>query len=346
MDMPNRVQIVDVLRGLTMLYIVLIVHALFWLELLPVGIRSIVLFEMPVIFMLSGYSFYLSEHAKNQKKTYFTFIIARLSRILIPYYFYVLFAVLLYLSVTSYEVGSHYNLLEVMLAWFNPFTFGTGHSIGMLQWHLWFIPIFLIVTVLLPIASKIRVCQPQLWATVLLVTVADYLLAKVGYLNTNTILSVIFYLIWALFGYHLAYTKFKYSKQDYLKVIALCLILLIMVLVRRSDISTFDMNMNKFPPNYIFFLFSCLWVSIFLLAGIFLKEKNINLSYLYDKVWLKPFIQNGYSIYLWQGFGYTFAVYLGEKFDLPRVLIWIIAILVTIFAGTLAGPVEKIKIKK
>lgn len=346
--MPDRNQIVDVLRGLTMLYVVLIVHGLFWLKLLPTEISSLLLFEMPVIFMLSGYSFYLYENSQNQKKSFFKFIITRTSRVLIPYYFYALFAllvVLLYRGFTSYEDILNWGMVNVVAAWLNPFTFGEGYSIGMLCWHLWFIPIFLIVTALLPSATKIRIYQPALWVAVLLITVCDYMLTKVDCLNTSIVLSTFFYLIWALFGYHLAYTKFKYSKEDYLKVIALCLLLLIIVLVKRSDMSTLNMALNKFPPNYIFFLFGCLWVATFLMVGIFFKDKSINLGSLHNKIWLKPFIKYGYSIYLWQGLGYTLATYLGKKFDLSMMLVWIVAIIVTLFAGVLAGPAEKIKIK-
>ena len=236
-------------------------------------------------------------------------------------------------------------MLKAIAAWLNPFTFGTGYSVGKLNYHLWFIPIFLIVTALLPVAVKIRIFQPSLWLMMLIVAIVDYLLPKINYLNTNTFLSVIFYLIWALFGYHLAHTKFKYTKQDYLKVISLCLLLLIIVLVKRSDINTLDMQLNKFPPNYIFFLFYCIWVSIFLIVATYLKEKNINLSSLHSKLWLKPFINHGYSIYLWQGIGCTLAVYLGEKFNFPIMLVWLIAIFITVLTGILAAPAEKIKIK-
>ena len=60
--MKTRTTSVDVARGALMLYIVFVVHGIFWLKLLPQSIQSIssiILFEMPCLFIVSGYSYFL-----------------------------------------------------------------------------------------------------------------------------------------------------------------------------------------------------------------------------------------------------------------------------------------------
>ena len=47
----------DVARGLLMAYVVIIIHGSFWLGIIPAPANSILLFEMPLIFIVSGAAF-------------------------------------------------------------------------------------------------------------------------------------------------------------------------------------------------------------------------------------------------------------------------------------------------
>ena len=61
---------------------------------------------------------------------------------------------------------------------------------------------------------------------------------------------------------------------------------------------------------------------------------------------LQPFIKSGYSIYLWQGVGYSLAAYAGGELDANIYVIWIVAIALTIALGLLFSPLERIRLPK
>ena len=58
----KRIHNLDTVRGVLMLYIVGIIHGQFWLNLIPLPqwASSLMLFEMPAIFIVSGYAYALS----------------------------------------------------------------------------------------------------------------------------------------------------------------------------------------------------------------------------------------------------------------------------------------------
>lgn len=54
----GRVKNIDAARGMLMVYVVFLIHGLFWLNLTPQLASSWLLFEMPMISLISGYSFF------------------------------------------------------------------------------------------------------------------------------------------------------------------------------------------------------------------------------------------------------------------------------------------------
>lgn len=97
----GRVRNVDTARGMLILYIVFVIHGVFWLDLLPQLIASMLLFEMPSLFVVSGYSYYLYEKSRNSSgdnefsiKYYISFLISRCTRILVPYFIYATFCII------------------------------------------------------------------------------------------------------------------------------------------------------------------------------------------------------------------------------------------------------------
>ena len=61
--------------------------------------------------------------------------------------------------------------------------------------------------------------------------------------------------------------------------------------------------------------------------------------------WLAPFIRSGYSIYLWQGLGYTVASLIGRPNHWNVFAIWIAAIALTVALGMLASPLERLRLR-
>ena len=139
----NRVVGLDVARGLLMAYVVTIIHGAFWLGIIPAPQSSILLFEMPLIFMVSGAAF---AHAPQPTtpNAYGFYLLSRGVRILAPYFAYTFVCAL----IASYARQT--PLLETILAWLDPAAPGAGHAYMMLTWHLWFVTPFLAVTALMP----------------------------------------------------------------------------------------------------------------------------------------------------------------------------------------------------
>jgi fucose 4-O-acetylase-like acetyltransferase len=59
--MINRNKGLDVARGLVMFYIITIIHGVYWLGIFESDLSSLLLFEMPLIFMISGYAYAITK---------------------------------------------------------------------------------------------------------------------------------------------------------------------------------------------------------------------------------------------------------------------------------------------
>jgi multidrug transporter EmrE-like cation transporter len=331
---------VDTLRALLIVYIVAVIHPMFWLDIAGGVPGTFLLFEMPCIFILSGYSYALSVRNGliiNSISDYLVFCIQRAARIIMPLLIYSLSCVLfLYLTEREKFFGDSGKILDLIQAWINPYSV-TRPSTLVLASHLWFIPPFLTVTFLLPLAARIRTDRS--------IPVWVWLLASVIFLKfldkaNPELRTTIAYLIWALFGYALG-AGLKISRHD--RLITFLLSLFILYLFALLKPSSLDMQANKFPPNAIFFVFGAGWVAIFLLAqsehaAKFLKRLD-------GATLLRPFKGYGYTIYLWQGLGYTLAIRWGREIGAPSVLIMAVAVLLTVAMGAIASPLERMRFR-
>lgn len=345
MQTSSRNQYIDLIRGLLIFYIVSIIHGFFWLKLFPQAYSSLLLFEMPCIFIVSGYSYYLFESANKTKNpslsflAFYKYLITRLCRLIIPYFAYAAVCAVIFIFLEHPN-----NLWYSTIAWLNPFVYGDGYSFGTANWHLWFIAPFLWITALLPLFSKLRIdIKVPLIIWVIFLTGIIYAISKLNFAYSEIIKNIIFYTLWGYFGYCLAKYKGKFEFKDYIFVFVFAL--LILLIAKFIIPNRVDMNMqnNKFPPNHTFFLFSSIWVSV-LLALIKLAGTEIGSFFLKIKL-LRYFTSYGYSIYLWQGLGYTAAIQLQVKLNLNLISTWLIAIILSTALGILASPLERIKIR-
>lgn len=321
---------IDVIRGILMLYIVAVVHGVFWLELIPRPFSSILLFEMPLIFLVSGYSFALFSSNTRFKLSflgYVKYLASRLTRLLVPYYGY---SIVCAIAIIAYTKGIDYT--TVIHDWLNPFIHEKSDPFGLLTSHLWFIPPFIIVTLALPFICSIRL---PIWTTILPLCIAIFILDH--YFN-GSFLSPIFYLYWTWIGYRLA-TDTEINPNLLLVVIIIGTILL---LISGYNLGiTMDMQTNKFPPNLSFFVFSSVWVSFFLGLSKLIKPSRLN--FLEHSKLLNPFIRKGYSIYLWQGAGYIISINICEILGLSKYFQWGLALALATFIGIMFSPLEKIR---
>ena len=342
----NRNTRVDVARGFLMLYIIAVIHGIYWLQLIGGSARSILLFEMPCIFFLSGYSYSLAQAAGvqiNSVRRYCEYLLQRAVRILVPYWFYAIACLcVLFVKGDPQQFGTPELKLSALTSWLNPLSYGRNYSMGELRGHLWFIPPFLAVTSLLPLVSKLsfRTAPPTLMLVAFFCAIAwaDYFFSDMA----RTILT---YGIWALIGY-VANKKMVDSSEVDPRWGAAILLLCISALSLNwyFNLGTMDMQSNKFPPNATFFLFSVAWMLVIMFAAPSVSDALV--ARLSKSRILQPFIKSGYSLYLWQGLGYTIAGYLGAKFALPSVGIWAIAVIATVGMGMLAAPMESFRLRQ
>jgi peptidoglycan/LPS O-acetylase OafA/YrhL len=308
---------------------------------------------MPAIFIVSGYSYYLYANSRPDRniatmsaKTYFYFLASRFTRILVPYAIYVMTCIALIYILSLLGTVNNYNLGSLIIAWINPFNPGRNFSVGMLNWHLWFVPVFLIVTAILPIATQFRPFKnPHILPLVIGVAITEVLITQVHFPGEDITKQVIFYLAFALFGYYIAHSGENFRSYNFGRITIISAVLLGLIVVKEGDFSAMNMQTNKFPPNYIFFLFSCLWVSLFLVISNRAPEAINKLESYGDRRWLRPFVTSGYSIYLWQGIGYTAAFKAGKMIDLPVLAVWLLALGLSVGLGLLAAPLERIRFR-
>jgi len=333
----KRVVGLDVARGLLMAYVVAIIHGSFWLGIVPAPANSILLFEMPLIFMVSGAAF---AHAPQPLtlRSYGFYLVSRGVRILAPYWAYTFVCALIVIY------ARHLPALETFAAWLDPFRRAEGHAYMMLSWHLWFVTPFLLVTALMPLLARLpvwRMAPLWVWAAsgTLIVLSVDAFWLRATELDRETVS----YLMWALFGFGLGAGAARFAVRDYAIVLASALGALALVLTLNPAHTTAVMQANKFPPNALFFLFSCAWVSVFMIASRLADAKWI--EGLARAPWLAPFIKSGYSIYLWQGLGYTVASLIGRPNHWNVFAIWIAAIALTVALGMLASPLERLRLR-
>lgn len=141
-----------------MMYVVGFIHVMSWLKIGAEPLMSLVLFEMPVIFFISGASLSFNKKPRSFSAT----IVSRLKRVVLPYYIY---AVVMVFIVAVLSVVWHYWLPNIIGMFgekvatkymFDITSYSWGDLWCILSfagipqspcvWHLWFILPYLILS--------------------------------------------------------------------------------------------------------------------------------------------------------------------------------------------------------
>ena len=322
----------DLARGMLMIYIVIVIHGVFWLKLIPEPYSTLLLGEMPLIFIVSGFAFSISSKHGNSINiiSYWKYVRARVTRIILPYLVYAINSAI----IVSF-MKPEYNYKKTFILWLNPFRYGDDNTVYCLNWHLWFLPSFLIVALLLPLCRVKYINQISAMKSLI------YFILFFFFINIwggDEFKTIVFYFFWGYLGYRLCTDLTISNKQLYL-IAAIA----IFTLIYSSIIFDITLNMqsNKFPPNIIYLLFSVAWSSFILLIARRIPDIWVNI--LKNNRMVKIFISYGYSLYLWQGLGYSVTIYLRQKYNINVLLLWPLAIFITIIFGCFAKPIEKIR---
>ncbi len=337
----------DVARGALMAWIVIVVHGMFWLRLVPQPIASFALFEMPLIFMIAGGAFFLSapEQENGAPSEYFNYLPRRCTRILLPYVAYALACAVIVLVLQRSGASNAQDAAYTLAAWLNPINGGAGHTVLMLNWHLWFVAPFLVIAALMPLLWRRRTAgKAPLWRLAAGAAILVFVVDRLDVSQIGAVQMIVFYAVWAAFGFALAAEPARFGVRDYALVLALALGALAALLALFPEQVNLNMQANKFPPNGVFFLFCCAWVSLILIL-VKLMNSSAAAAALADQPLLQPFMRAGYSIYLWQGLGYSAAALIGRHFAWQPIMIWPLAVALSVALGSLAAPLERISLR-
>ena len=336
----------DIYRGLIMIYIVGVIHTLFWFPNTNNVLKTLFLFEMPVVFFITGASYSLSN-----KKDYLSYIVSRIPRILIPYFIFSLFVVFLQYVATilgttiSYAPNFLYNTL-------NPFKIPSV-ELKFVTWHLWFMPVYLYMIPFIPIMFIVFDKLKGIFKFIPFIIFAIIVFYMEGFDIHKNIKSIVFYSFWIYAGFF--YTKFKDIKiSKVLNISFTILSFLVLVILVKSDRYVLNMSTNKFPPNFIFLVFNLTAFSfLYFVRDYIFRFGNLkfvrNLVDIYSKY--------GFTLYLYQPFTYLLLqpiyVYLFNLFSdnlFLKVLLILLNIIVAIVFNTLFvklfGKMETFKFRK
>lgn len=336
---PQRDVSLDVARGLLMAWIIMAVHPVFWLRLAPQTPASWALFEMPLIFMIAGAAYFLGERGKALTAGgYLMWFARRATRILVPYWAYAIVCALIVIGFVPSRGG---DVGATFAAWLNPIRGGAGHAAPMMNWHLWFVAPFLAVTALMPFLTRVPAPKLPLW---LWAAIGTAIMVAANLADTTRLgwaQMIVFYALWAVFGFALAAAPKRAAPTALLIVLVLCIAAMATAYIIWPERFSISMQANKFPPNALFFVFCSAWIALILLIAPRVPKPMV--EGLARAGWFKPFMSAGYSIYLWQGLGYAAAAYVGAQFAWNGWMVLPLAVAITVALGIFAAPLERMR---
>lgn len=274
----------DIYRALVMIYILCVIHVVYWLSHGSEPLRSIILIEMPIIFFISGASL-----KGSSKRSFSKTFINRFKRVIIPYYIWIFAAIT-------------YVLILITISWFMNWAPPSVNLNGfvLLSYliyprdmeglpycsHLWFVVPYMIVSCSFPIQRIIleRINRNIYFAILIIIFFGS------TFLDSLLLQEIFCYNLFFMCGY-------LYYKQISKKKIALVLtatVVILVVILTTTSISFTPMQKHKFPPDMVFFIFG---MGVICLLGLALGQ--IHLPQL--KI-IKIWNDKGYSIYLYQNF--------------------------------------------
>ena len=280
--MKNRDVQLDMYRGLVMIYIVCFIHVVNWLNFDKEPFTSLMLFEMPVIFFISGASLKIS-----RRKSMLDNLKNRFLRLLLPYYIYSiislgLLGVLSWIKPADFDISKYTlgNIARVLLT----------IDIPQMPYihHLWFIMPYMIIMGVYP--WQRRLVDKLGGVKILVVNIALFILVIMIAPNQKILREIFCYNVFVIIGY-------CYYKKISRRVLSISLVVLGALLGCLLCYMPFcPMNGHKFPPDLLFLLYGLMMLSV--LALIFGKI-SIPRNKLID-LWNK----RGYTIYLYQNIVY------------------------------------------
>lgn len=277
----------DSYRALTMIYILCVIHVSYWYGLTPEPWRSVILFEMPVIFFISGASLSVA----SRQKTLFQTLVNRGKRVLAPYYIYAILCFVFFLIITSLRPinGNVIELKDVV-----GIIFPADRFIRVpYTTHLWFVIPYLLVYVVFIFEQKI-LDRVNRWYAAFALLGISILVDVIGKVLITPIYhcavfqQVIMYNLFFCAGY-LFYKKL--SRKSIFLIFAISAFAL--VVYRQLGGSVIPMQGHKFmAPDSVFLIYGIMALAFWGLVLSFVSVPSCRV--------LRHWNTCGYTIYLWQ----------------------------------------------
>ena len=329
----------DIFRGFVMVYIICVVHLLYWIEISLPSLKCMCLFEMPLVFFISG-----AAHTLSKRRGIKNYVLGRINRVVFPYYGFLLF--LFFISIVLfYQCGDTIDYISYLKAFF---FIGGGNGLGpysvIKTSHLWFVSTYLFVSIIVPLVYKlIKVEITSRTYCIILVSVCFIVVGLNGVHHKsflNHFATLICYMAFYIMG-------FQYKRVN--SLIRMLLAVICFGILFFSLQIGLDMNMynNKYPVTLIFMVYGLMWICILSLIyqPILILYHKSNLV----KKILDIYNTQGYSLYLYQPISYAIIasplLYMSGKIN-KYVLILFSFIFLIFFNYTLGLLIKRVRLSK
>jgi surface polysaccharide O-acyltransferase-like enzyme len=303
---------------------VLLLHCLYWFGLVAPRwsvLRSWALCEMPVLFFVAGAS-----NSLGRARSARSFYAARLTRILFPFWLYAAAA----LTYQAWMTGVS-PLRSFDMYWLLP-TVKPTRAVAPLNWHLWFVPVYLAVMTLFP---WLRAAFDRLagWQRAVPLAALAVALAELDRFGVRDMFAryLVTYTFWAYLG--LYYRSWKRQPWPRAAIIGMSVgdYVLIWRLLTYGTYQP-DFQWSKFPPNCAFLLLGLGHFGVLTLAAPAFRALA---RQRFLSIMIAPYKSYGYTIYLFHTFG--FALVMKSFQTWPSLRAWAegrpVLALAVIFAG-------------
>ncbi len=298
-----------------MIYIVCVIHTMYLLRDGEEPFLSILLFEMPVMFFISGAAFCLA--SKGRKRSLGEILISRIKRVVVPFYIYAGIMMIIgtiysfsrmccselpdIMNVRTYEIKDLFAILFFQDIPDYPYVY-----------HLWFIVPYLIISCTFYFQEKII----QHFNRYAYLSICVILFITFSIITDNLLIRyVLAYNVFVVMGY-LFYNKVS----NYVKFITLFVSAIFMGGFLSCGDNTFiPMQLHKFPPDMVFCFYGILAIS---LLSIILRIVKIP-RFAYLEIWNK----RGYTIYLYQNLVFSIEIIIHKillSYNTPLLMLFLI----------------------
>jgi len=242
----------DLMRGWAVFHM-FFMHVLYWLDFLGEGFpriaRSWLLFTMAVYFFVTG-----AVNVEAKRRPWGEFVVRRAKVLMLPYYRYALLctaiAAVVYLTRQQFTLEL---LGRTALSWVLPID-QQIMPLPFITWAVWFVPVYLCVIIVFPLVRWLVEHIGIVLTEVILIIV--FLIVE----NINGVPDLVqkgaYYPIFAALG-----TQWpKLKQRDRKKVTGATVVMVLgfagLIICKNLFGGTYDMQVNKFPPNHLYLLFN------------------------------------------------------------------------------------------